>query len=91
MNERLKECEIVSVRECESERVTFEHRHENKSSSACLERVNQRVLEVFLFFTVFNGTTTSLFGDNKDFIALMMTMPNMVEIYLDTCKVNLMA
>ena len=25
------------VKECESERVTFEHRHENKSCSACQE------------------------------------------------------
>ena len=51
MNERLKECESVRVRECESERVreceservTFEPRHENKSCSACRERVNERV------------------------------------------------
>ena len=28
---------------CESERVTFEHRHENKSCSACRDRVNERV------------------------------------------------
>ena len=35
MNERLKECESV--------RVTFEHRHENKSCSACRDRVNERV------------------------------------------------
>ena len=27
----------MRVRECESERVTFEPRHENKSCSACLE------------------------------------------------------
>ncbi len=31
------------VREIESERVTFEHRHENKSCSKCPERVNERV------------------------------------------------
>ena len=31
------------MRECESERVTFEHRHENKSCSACRDRVNERV------------------------------------------------
>ena len=43
MNERLKERESVRVRECESERVTFEPRHENKSCSACRERVNERV------------------------------------------------
>ena len=30
---------------CESERVTFEPRHENKSCSACRERVNERVSE----------------------------------------------
>ena len=54
MNERLKECESVRVRECESvrvrecenERVSFEHRHENKSCSACRERVNERVKKV---------------------------------------------
>ena len=34
MNERLKECE--------SERETFEPRHENKSCSACRKRVNER-------------------------------------------------
>ena len=33
------------MRECESERVTFEPRHENKSCSACRERVNERVRE----------------------------------------------
>ena len=33
----------MRVRECESERVTFEHRHENKSCSACRERVNERM------------------------------------------------
>ena len=42
------ECESCesseSERECAwvSERVTFEHRHENKSCSACLERLNER-------------------------------------------------
>ena len=40
MNERVKEWESVRVRECKSESetfelVTFEHRHENKSFSAC--------------------------------------------------------
>ena len=35
----------MRVRECESERVTFEPRHENKSCSACRERVNERVRE----------------------------------------------
>ena len=33
------------MRECESERVTFEPRHENKSCSACRERVNDRMRE----------------------------------------------
>ena len=42
---RVRECESVRVRECESERVTFEHRHENKSCSACRERVNERMRE----------------------------------------------
>ena len=42
---RVRECESVRVRECESERVTFEHRHENKSCSACRERVNERLKE----------------------------------------------
>ena len=31
------------MRESESVRVTFEHRHENKSCSACQERVNETV------------------------------------------------
>ena len=44
-SERVKVCESVRVRECESERVTFEPRHENKSCSACRERVNERVGE----------------------------------------------
>ena len=35
----------MRVRECESERVTFEPRHENKSCSACRERVNERMRE----------------------------------------------
>ena len=35
----------MRVRECESERVNFEHRHENKNFSACLERVNERAQE----------------------------------------------
>ena len=48
---RVWECESVRVREYESERVTFEHRHENKSCSACRERV-------FQFFTVFNNIQT---------------------------------
>ena len=36
--------------ECESERGTFEHRHENKSCSACQKRVNEsvKVLRDFL-------------------------------------------
>ena len=37
--------ESVSVRECESERVTFEHRHENKSCSVWREWVNERLWE----------------------------------------------
>ena len=41
----MRECESARVRECESERVTFEPRHENKSCSACRERVNERVRE----------------------------------------------
>ena len=49
MNERMRECEGARVRECESERVrecenergTLEPRHENKSCSACRERVNE--------------------------------------------------
>ena len=45
LNETLKECESVRVWECESERVIFEHRHENKSCSACWEWVNERVKE----------------------------------------------
>ena len=32
---RESECESVRERVCESERVTFEQRHENKSCSAC--------------------------------------------------------
>ena len=35
----------MRVRERESERVTFEHRHENKSCSACRNRLNERVKE----------------------------------------------
>ena len=35
----------MRVRECESERVTFEPRHENKSFSACRERVTERMRE----------------------------------------------
>ena len=33
------------MRECESEseRMTFEHSHENKTCSACQERVNERM------------------------------------------------
>ena len=48
--EREKVLKVVKVKECESERVTFEHRHENKSCSACRERVNEsvKVLKVFL-------------------------------------------
>ena len=33
------------MRECECERVTFEHKHENKSCSACRETVNERLKE----------------------------------------------
>ena len=33
----------MRVRECESERVTFEHRHGDKSCSACRESVNESV------------------------------------------------
>ena len=38
-SEWMREWESVRVREweCESERVSFEHRHENKSCSACPE------------------------------------------------------
>ena len=44
--ERVRECERViereservGERECECERVTFEHRHENKSCSVCWEK-----------------------------------------------------
>ena len=36
-------CESVRVRESESERETFEHRHENKSCSACRKRLNERM------------------------------------------------
>ena len=35
--------------------VTFEHRHENKSCSACRERVNERVFQVC---QVFNNIKT---------------------------------
>ena len=49
--------ESERVRECESHRVTFEHRHENKSCSACQElvkeRKSERVFQVFLAFQVF--------------------------------------
>ena len=41
----MRECESVRVRECESERVTFEPRHENKSCQACQERVIERMRE----------------------------------------------
>ena len=49
-SEWMRERESVRVRECESERVTFEPRHENKSCSACLlsigsEWENARVRE----------------------------------------------
>ena len=42
-SETLREWESVRMRECESERVTFEHRHENKSCSVWREWVNERV------------------------------------------------
>ena len=41
----MREWESVRVWECESERVIFEHRHENKTCSACWECVNERVKE----------------------------------------------
>ena len=65
MSVRVRECESARVRECEceSERVTFEPRHENKSCSACQDRVNERVkvanvvkvkvFQVFKFFKEF--------------------------------------
>ena len=37
--------ESERVRECESHRVTFEHRHENKSCWACQECLNDRLKE----------------------------------------------
>ena len=40
-SEWVGECESERMREWE--RVTFEHRHETKSCSACLERVNESV------------------------------------------------
>ena len=45
----MKECENVSVRECECEKMTFEHRRENKSCSACQERVRECESEFFKF------------------------------------------
>ena len=33
------------MRECESESVTFQHRYENKSCSACPERLIERLKE----------------------------------------------
>ena len=42
---RVRKSENERVRECESVRVTFEHKHENKSCSACGEWVNERVKE----------------------------------------------
>ena len=77
MNERLKECESderVRVRERESERVTFEHRHENKSCSACPECVNEivQVLQVPSFcLTFFTGRP-----DSKKSIFFIKTKTN---------------
>ena len=41
--ERVREWERVKEWQWENVRVTFEHRHENKSCSACPEWVNERV------------------------------------------------
>ena len=40
MNESVK---VLKVNNFESEKVTFEHRDENKGCSACRDRVNERV------------------------------------------------
>ena len=45
VNERLKECESERLRERKSVRVSFEHRDENKSCSACQEWFNERLKE----------------------------------------------
>ena len=52
------------MRECESARVTFEPRHENKSCSACRERVNERVkvVKVVKVFENIPGSQTFLAG-----------------------------
>ena len=42
---RVRECVRVRAWECESVRVTFEHRDENKSCSACRQWVNERLKE----------------------------------------------
>ena len=42
---RVRECVRVRASECESVRVTFEHRDENKSCSACQEWFNERLKE----------------------------------------------
>ena len=42
---RVRECVRVRAWECESVRVTFEHRDENKSCSACQEWFNERLKE----------------------------------------------
>ena len=39
----MRECERVRVRECESERVNFEHRHENKSCSVCEDNIRAMI------------------------------------------------
>ena len=67
----------MRVKECESERVTFEHRHENKSCSACRERVNEtvrvvkvvKVVKVKVFQVFQNIPGSQLLSDFQTFLA----------------------
>ena len=74
------------VKECESVRVTVEYRHANKSCSACLDRVEERVkvLKVVKVFQVFQNIPGSqLLSDIQNFFFKCHIMPPMTESTLN--------
>ena len=52
--------------ECESDSVTFEHRHENKSCSAFRGRVRERARESVPVPSLISDVQTFLFLDQED-------------------------
>ena len=61
VNERVKVLKVVKVKDFESQSLTFDHRHENKSGSACRERMHESV-KVLIVLKVLSSENKWHFG-----------------------------